>query len=112
MSLWCSTVIVMLAGLATAPFGWNAVDARGALLFVTAGVCNAGAHFLMIEALRMGEASLLAPFRYTSFLWALLFGYVLWGEVPGLWVALGVGLIICGGLYSVRGERQRKPQAI
>ncbi len=101
--LLCSTVIVMLGGLATAPLGWNALDARGALLILLAGVCNAGAHFLMIEALRMGEASLVAPFRYTSFLWALVFGYLLWGEIPGLWVALGVALIICGGLFAFRG---------
>lgn len=107
--LWCSTVIVMLAGLATAPFGWHAVDGRGALLFVVAGLCNAGAHFLMIEALRMGEASLVAPFRYSAFLWAALFGYLLWGEVPGLWVALGVALIICGGYYSARAEARRVP---
>ena len=105
--LFCSTTIVMLAGLATALFGWKTVDARGALLFLLAGACNAGAHFLMIEALRMGEASLVAPFRYTSFLSALLCGYLLWGEIPGLWVALGVGLIVCGGLYSVRGESRR-----
>ena len=102
--LLCSTVIVMLAGLATAPFGWNAVDVQGALLFLLAGICNAGAQFLMIEALRMGEASLVAPFRYSAFLWALLFGYLLWNEIPGWWVAVGVGLIICAGLYSVRGE--------
>lgn len=102
-----STVIVMLAGLATAPFGWVAVDTRGALLFLLTGLCNAGAHFLMIEALRLGEASLVAPFRYTSFLWAIIFGYLLWGEIPGLWVILGVALIICGGWYGVRGERSK-----
>ncbi len=106
--LICSTIIVMLAGLATAPFGWKSLGANGALLFLLAGLCNAGAHFLMIEALRMGEASLVSPFRYTSFLWAILFGYFLWGEVPGLWVALGVGLIICGGLFMVRGERNKR----
>lgn len=105
--LLCSTLMVMLGGLATAPFGWNAVDVRSALLWLAAGVCNAGAHFLMIEALRLGEASLVAPFRYSAFLWALLYGYLLWGEVPAWWVWCGVGLITCGGLYSVRGEHKR-----
>jgi drug/metabolite transporter (DMT)-like permease len=105
--LFCSTLIVMFAGLLTVPWGWNAVDANGALWFVLAGLANAGAHFFVIEALRMGEASLVSPFRYTAFLWASLFGFVLWGEVPGLWVALGVGLIIGGGLVTVRGERKK-----
>jgi drug/metabolite transporter (DMT)-like permease len=105
--LW-STLIVMIAGLATAPFGWNAVDANGALWFLLAGLCNAGAHFLVIEALRLGEASLVAPFRYTAFLWAILFGFVMWGEIPGLWVALGVVLIVGGGVYGMRSETRRK----
>ena len=103
--LLCTTVIVLLAGLATAPFGWNAVDAQGAWLFLFAGACNAAAQFLMIEALRMGEASLVAPFRYSAFVWAILFGYLFFGELPGLWVLLGVCLIVLGGWYSVRGER-------
>lgn len=105
--LFSSTVIVMLAGLTTAPFGWVAVDTRGALLFLLTGLCNAGAHFLMIESLRLGEASLVSPFRYTSFLWAIVFGYLLWDEIPGLWVLLGVGLIICGSLYGARGESSK-----
>ena len=102
--LLSSTVIVMLGGLTTAPFGWSKLDLAGAGLFLLAGVCNTGAQFLMIEALRMGEASLVSPFRYTGLVWAILFGYLLWGEVPGLWVAFGVSLIVFGGWYTVRGE--------
>ena len=113
--LLCTTVIVFLAGLATAPFGWKAVDAESVYLFLFAGVCNAGAQFLMIEALRMGEASLVAPFRYSAFIWAILFGYLFFAELPGLWVLLGVGLIALGGWYSVRSEhgvrRARTPRS-
>jgi len=105
--LW-STLIVMVAAMVTAPFGWNAVNADGVLWFVIAGACNAGAHFLVIEALRMGEASLVAPYRYTAFLWAVLFGFLMWGEVPGLAVALGVALIVSGGVYAARGETGRR----
>ena len=104
--LW-STLIVMFAGLLTAPFGWRAVDVHGVLWFLLAGLFNAGAHFLVIEALRLGEPSLVSPFRYTAFLWAVLFGFLLWGEIPGWWVAAGVGLIICGGLFTLHGEARR-----
>jgi len=105
--LLCSTVIVMLGGLASAPFGWIAVDANSALWFVVAGVCNAGAHFLLIEALRLGEAAAVAPFRYTTLLWATLFGFMLWHEVPSAWVAIGGLLIVVGGWYSVISESRR-----
>ncbi|HYC48657.1 MAG TPA: DMT family transporter [Burkholderiales bacterium] len=100
--LFWSTVIVMMAGLATAPFGWNAVTPGAAALFVAAGVSNAGAHFLMIEALRYGEAAAVAPVRYTILLWAIVFGFVLWAEVPGLAVLLGAALIIGSTLYGAR----------
>lgn len=105
--LLCSTVIVMLGGLATAPFGWNAVDARGTFWFVVAGVSNAAAHFLMIEAFRLGEAAVVAPFRYTILLWATLFGFMVWVEVPSVWLVLGGALIVAGGWYSVRNESRR-----
>lgn len=105
--LLCSTIIVMLGGLVTAPFGWNAVDAPGAFWFVVAGVCNAGAHFLLIEAFRLGEAVAVAPFRYTTLLWATFFGFMVWGEVPSLWLVLGGALIVAGGWYSVRNESRR-----
>lgn len=105
--LFYSTLIVMLGGLATAPFGWNAVDAWSAWWFVVAGVCNAGAHFLLIEALRLGEAAVVAPFRYTTLLWATVFGFVVWGEVPSAWLLLGGALIVLGGWYSVRNESRR-----
>jgi drug/metabolite transporter (DMT)-like permease len=105
--LFWSTLIVMLAGLATAPFGWSAVTPRAALWFVVAGAFNAGAHFLMIEALRLGEASLVTPFRYTTLVWAMLLGYFVWRELPDAGVTLGALLIIAGGLYALHTERKK-----
>ena len=47
-----------------------------------AGVFNAAAHFLLIEALRLGEAAVVTPVRYTSLIWATLIGYLVWRELP------------------------------
>ncbi|MGD1925063.1 MAG: DMT family transporter, partial [Paracoccaceae bacterium] len=64
------TTVVMVAGLATAPFiGWVAVRAVDLGLFAASGVLIAVAHTLMIEAFRRGEAALVAPFKYSSLLW-------------------------------------------
>lgn len=105
--LFWSTLIVMAAGFATAPFGWRPVTAVDAGWFVAAGVFNATAHFLMIEALRLGEAALISPVRYTSLIWATLIGYAVWGDLPDAWVAVGSAAIIMSGIYMVRAESRK-----
>ncbi len=102
--LFWSTLIVMAAGALTAPFGWQPVTATAAAWFVVAGVFNAAAHFLLIEALRLGEAAVIAPVRYTSLIWATGIGYVVWGELPGAWVFAGSAVIIASGMYMFRAE--------
>jgi drug/metabolite transporter (DMT)-like permease len=105
--LFWSNIILMAGGFATLPLGWKAVDAQAALWIVAAGVFNGTAHFCMIEALRTGEASLLAPIRYTALLWAALFGYLIWGEVPDAWLWAGAAVVVASSLYMISHERRR-----
>ncbi|MGQ0749663.1 MAG: DMT family transporter [Betaproteobacteria bacterium] len=101
MLLW-SGVAVMLAGLCTWPFGWNAVDLDGAMWFLAAGLFNAAAHFLAIEAFRLGNAAVVAPFRYTGLLWAMLIGFLVWREVPDAGMLAGAAVVVCAGVYMLR----------
>ena len=101
MLLW-SGVAVMIAGLLTIPFGWKAVDLRGAGWFLLAGFFNAAAHFVVIEAFRLGRAAVVAPFRYTGLLWAMLVGFIVWREVPDAWMLAGAAVVVCAGLYMLR----------
>ncbi len=105
--LFWSNIILLVAGLLTAPFGWLPVTAAAAFWFVAAGICNGAAHFLIIEALRIGEASMIAPVRYTALLWAAAIGFVVWGDVPGPWLWLGAAVIVGTSLYMIRAERRR-----
>lgn len=108
--LW-STLIVMAATALTAPFGWRPVTPSAAAWFVVAGVFNASAHFLLIEALRLGEASAVAPLRYTALIWATLIGFLVWGDLPDAWVVAGSALIIASGLHMIRAESRGRPGA-
>ena len=105
--LFWSTVIVMAAAFTTAPFGWQSVSGVDAAWFVAAGVFNAGAHFLLIEALRLGEAAVVSPMRYTSLIWATLLGYLVWQELPDRWVLAGSAVIIASGVYMIRLEARK-----
>ncbi len=99
MVLIVSTSIVAFAGLLTLPFGWVVpTPAEFGLIALTA-VLVAFAQGLMIESLRLGEVGLVGPFKYTSLLWALVLGLLVWGDVPGVWTLAGAALVVVSGLY-------------
>jgi len=62
---------------------------------------------MLILALRFAPASALAPFLYLNLVWAALFGYVLFGEVPDWRTALGAGVIVGAGFFVRWRERRR-----
>ena len=59
---------------------------------------------MMIEAYKRTEAALVAPMQYSQILWAILYGWLIFDELPGPSTAIGVALIIASGLYIVFRE--------
>ncbi|MCR9070128.1 MAG: DMT family transporter [Alphaproteobacteria bacterium] len=99
MVLIVSTSVVAFAGLLTLPFGWVVPTPADLALFVLTSALVAVAQGLMIESLKHGEVGLVGPFKYTSLLWAIVLGLLVWGDVPGLWTWVGAALVIASGLY-------------
>ena len=64
------------------------------------------AHYLHIEAFRLAEAAVVAPFKYTSIVWAVILGFVFWGQLPDRWVVGGSVLVIASGLYIFYREHR------
>ncbi|MEM7775795.1 MAG: DMT family transporter [Pseudomonadota bacterium] len=105
--LAATTTVVLLAGLATLPFtNWVPVQTHHIAIFAASGALIAVAHTLMIEAFRRGEAALVAPFKYSGLLWAILIGFLLFGELPDSWTIGGAILIMLAGLYVLHRETQ------
>ncbi len=99
---------VLIGGLLSAPFGWHAVTLRDWGLFALNGLVIGGAHFLLIEAFRYGEVALVSPFKYSTVLWATLYGFLLFGDVPERTTLLGAGVVVASGLYILHRERRRR----
>jgi drug/metabolite transporter (DMT)-like permease len=57
--------------------------------------------------LRVGDISAVAPFRYSQLLWAMLLGYLIFGDVPDGAMVLGASVIVVSGLYAFHRERIR-----
>ena len=103
----CSTGFVTLCALATAGHGWQPMSAGDAGLLALAGSSMGAGLVLMTEAFRHAEATLVAPFRYSSVLWAMLVGVVVFGDWPSPTMLAGAALVVGSGLYILHREARR-----
>ena len=106
--LFYSTVALTLVGLATAPFGWQPMEASDLAIAAFTGLMFGLGHYFIIEAFRYGEATVVSPYRYANLIWAVLLGFLLWGEIPSVWVFAGTPLVVGSGLYILLHERSRR----
>lgn len=100
------SLIAAVGGLATWPLGWAALDAPQAAALVTIGILGGVGHLLLTESFRLAPASVVAPFDYTSILWAFILGYAVFGEVPLPVVFAGAAIVTAAGLFVIWRERQ------
>jgi drug/metabolite transporter (DMT)-like permease len=100
------SLICAFAGLATWPFGWATPNAAQFVALVALGVLGGLAHILLTESYRHAPASVIAPFDYTTMVWAFVLGYGLFGEVPTKYVFIGSTIIALAGLFVIWRERQ------
>ncbi|GMG84089.1 DMT family transporter [Paralimibaculum aggregatum] len=95
-----------LASLATLPFGWEWPTAAGWALLVTAGMFGGVAQIFVTESYRHADASTIAPFDYSSMLYGLLIGWLIFDEVPEPMVLAGAAIVVAAGLFILERERR------
>jgi drug/metabolite transporter (DMT)-like permease len=100
------SLICALGGLATLPFGWIAPTGPQLSALVGLGVLGGLAHVLLTESYRHAPASVIAPFDYSTMIWAFILGYALFGEVPTVYVFVGAAIVAGSGLFVIWRERQ------
>jgi len=97
------------AGLMLAPFEtWVVPSLWNVAAMSLAAVLLLAAYAAVIIAIRTGEVAAVSPFRYSIILWALLSGYIFWGQLPDARAALGIAVVVGAGLYTFWRERVRK----
>ena len=97
---------IALAGAVTLPFAWHSPTLAELVMLVTVGVFGGIGHIFLTESYRYADASVVAPFDYTSMLWALLLGYWVFGELPHTLVYVGGAIVALAGLFVIWRERQ------
>ena len=79
------------------------------LIFIIIGLSGSIANLLLTQSYRLAEASLVTPIKYLSLVFAIIFGFLIWSEVPKVLTLLGAGLVILSSLIIfVRENRLKK----
>lgn len=85
--------------------GWTPMTGESTAFLALAAVLVVIGYQFIIMAMRVGDISFIAPFRYTALLWSILLGLFIFGDVPDLPMILGASIIVCSGLYALYRER-------
>ncbi|CDX17890.1 conserved membrane hypothetical protein [Mesorhizobium sp. ORS 3324] len=107
--------MTILGALLLSPMGgWTPMSGKATALLALAAVLVLIGYQFIIMAMRSGDISFIAPFRYTALLWSILLGLVIFGDIPDLPMIIGASIIIGSGLYALYRERvvgRRQPAA-
>jgi drug/metabolite transporter (DMT)-like permease len=90
---------------------WAMPGALDTLLILVIGVIAAIGFYCLSKAYCMAEASALAPFEFTYIIWAVVFGYLFWNEIPGETTIAGILILVSSSLYISYRERQLEKRA-
>lgn len=100
------TVTSSLLSLLTLPWGWTMPPWSMTGLLIMAGLAGGVGQIFLTSSYRFADASLVAPFDYTSMILALLVGYFIFDEVPTRTMLIGAGIVISAGVLIIWRERQ------
>lgn len=103
----------LLAGIILTPFDWVTPTMTDFVLLGTLGVVAMVAHICVNRAVKLADAAIVAPFQYTLLPWAIILGWMFFGDLPRPLMLLGAAIIIASGLIIyVRDTRAKRAAAL
>jgi drug/metabolite transporter (DMT)-like permease len=107
---WASMVLILGGGVA-APLQWYPPRGEDLPAFAIFAFVGTLGQFLLVQAFRYAEVSVVAPLEYSALIWATLFGFLFWSQLPTPTVLAGATIIAASSLYIVRREARsaRRP---
>ena len=103
------TLGALLMGIVLLPFGWVTPSWADAAMLGLLGIVAMVAHLCVTRSLKLAEASVVVPYQYTLIVWALLFGWLVFGDWPTPSMLAGSALIVAAGLALLVLERRASP---
>jgi drug/metabolite transporter (DMT)-like permease len=102
------TITISIAGLATIPMGWIMPNYQDFILLALIGVTGGSANLFLTQSYKLSEVSLVAPLKYLALIFAIIFGYLIWNEIPTVKTLIGASLVVFASLIIFRREIYHK----
>lgn len=109
--MWATSLLFGIACAVSFPWIWKTPDATGWLLMLILGLVATVGQYLLYEGFRYAPASALAPTEFSALIWAFIYGYALWAEIPTENVLIGAVLVVFSSMVLVAWERRAERAA-
>jgi drug/metabolite transporter (DMT)-like permease len=106
VTLSTTLIVTVVAGVLSLIEGWQPMPVRDLAMLAVAATALASAYVLIVRSTRRGDLSAVAPFRYSALLFAVIVGYLVWGDVPNAPGWCGIALLVGSGIYVLRASRR------
>jgi drug/metabolite transporter (DMT)-like permease len=107
VTLAAAVAVLVFSALASTQVEWVAMDARLMALLLGSSLFIVGGYVLSVVVMRVGDVSFVAPFRYAGLLWALILGWLVFGDWPDAVTLVGAAIVVMSGLFTLYRERAR-----
>lgn len=104
VALLAAALVTLVCALLSLRQPWVAVPLQVLPLLALAAVFVIIGYVCVIRVMRMGEVGFTTPFRYTSLVWAVLLGWLIWGDFPDGLTLLGAGIVVASGVFTLLRE--------
>ena len=98
------SILITLASLFTIPFGWVMPNIQDLVLLCMIGFLGGFANLWLSQSFKLSEVSLVSPLKYLALVFGIIFGYLIWDEIPTIKTLLGALLVVASSLIILRRE--------
>lgn len=106
VALGAAVAVTAMGWIGTGFQGWSPLSLPEAGKVLGAGLFLIVGYLTSVSAMRHGDIGMVAPFRYTSLLWAIVLGLVVFGDLPDVWTLVGATIVVGAGLFTLWRERK------
>lgn len=107
VTLVSAVSVLVFSTLASLSVEWAALNTRLVVLLLGSSLFIIAGYVLSVMVMRVGEVTFVAPFRYTGLLWALILGWLIFGDWPDSVTLIGAAIVVLSGLFTFYRDRAK-----
>ena len=96
------SIVITFSSLFTIPFGWVMPNIQDLVLLCMIGFLGGFANLWLSQSFKLSEVSLVSPLKYLALVFGIIFGYLIWDEIPTIKTLLGALLVVTSSLIILR----------